>query len=98
MRPHHSKTLITALRALGVGLAALHLLPAREHIGRFFAHPSVADAWKGFGAVIAIGILLLPLAWQLRALAALGRWKWRVLPLALLALAHAVPASDHLPK
>jgi hypothetical protein len=97
MRTHQSFVL-RAARVIGIGLAALHLLPARKHLDLFFADPSLNEAWKGFGAIGAIGLLLLPLAWQLRALAAISRWKWRIVPLGVMALVHAVPAADHLPK
>jgi hypothetical protein len=89
----------TPLRWLTLGLAAMHLLPATHHLGRFFAEPSVADAWKGFGAVGAVVFLALPTRVQARSLAAL--WSKRGLGAALalgLAFVHVVPATDHVPR
>src|SRR6185312_6152414 len=92
-------TRTTPLRWITIGLAAMHVLPARHHLGDFFANPSLGDAWKGFGAIFAIGLLAMPT----RVLARIGSalWKRRVLGAIVafgLAVVHAVPAADHLPR
>jgi len=88
------------LRCITFGLAFVHTFPARRHLGAFFAHPSLDEAWKGFGALLAIGLYLLPVRVQARGLAAL--WRERRVALGIggfvLAVAHVVPAYDHLPK
>jgi hypothetical protein len=81
------------LRAIAIGLAALHLLPARKHMALFFDHPSIEEAWKGFGAIFAIAVLLSPSFMGL-----LSRLNWRGVFFGVLAIVHAVPAADHLPK
>ena len=83
------------LRGITIALAAMHLLPARHHLADFFASPSMSDAWKGFGALVAITLLALPQRFQAR-LAALV-WKYRAIGV-VIAAAHVVPALDHLPK
>jgi hypothetical protein len=89
----------TPLRWLTLGLAAMHLLPATHHLGRFFAEPSIADAWKGFGAVGAAAFLSLPTHVQARWLAVLWRRRVRGAAIAFaLAFVHVVPASDHVPR
>ena len=91
------------LVALRVGLAALafvHSYPARKHLAAFVAAPSLGEAWKGIGAAIAVVLYLLPPRLHARALGAL--WARRRIALVaggwLFAIAHAVPAADHLPK
>jgi hypothetical protein len=88
------------LRLLTLGLAFVHTFPARKHLTAFFEKPSLAEAWEGFGALIAIGIYLLPVRVQAKALSTLWREHRVVLRAAgvLLAAAHAVPAVDHLPR
>lgn len=78
------------LRVLGFALAAMHLFPAKKHLALFFEQPSFGEAWKGFGAILAIAILIAP--------GPLRRWKWRGIAFGLLAVVHAVPAYDHVPR
>ncbi len=85
----------TYLRGITLALAAMHSLPARHHLADFFAGPNPADAWKGFGALGAIALLVLPQRIQAR-LATLV-WKYRLIGV-VIAVAHVVPALDHLPK
>jgi hypothetical protein len=61
------------LRAAGIALAAVHLVPAIDHVPAFFAAPSWADAWRGFGSSIAVAWFLVPLPLQARLLSFLGR-------------------------
>jgi hypothetical protein len=89
----------TKLSWLALGLAAMHLLPARHHLGDFLVAPSVGDAWKGFGAALAVLVLMLPTGVQARLARML--WKHRVAGVVMssaLAVAHLVPATDHVPK
>jgi hypothetical protein len=88
------------LRSLTLALACVHAFPARRHLAAFFAMPSLSEGWKGFGAAIAVILYLLPVATQTRGLTALWRRKAYVLRIAgvVLAMAHAVPAADHLPR
>ncbi len=77
----------------------MHVLPARHHLGDFLAHPSLADAWKGFGAVFAMAVLALPT--RVHARIAVALWRHRALGAAVgvgIAVVHAVPAADHLPR
>jgi hypothetical protein len=63
------------------------------------AHPSWSDAWKGLGALVAVGIYLLPVRVQARGLKAL--WHRRAVVAAVtwaLAAVHAVPLAEHLPR
>jgi hypothetical protein len=89
-----------ALRGILLVLAVAHSLPARKHLALFFAEPSWTEAWKGFGAALAVGLYLLPVRTYARALA--SAWAHhRALLIGvgwLLAIVHAVPAADHLPK
>src|SRR5581483_1207399 len=78
------------LRALGFALAAMHLLPAKKHLALFLEHFSFGEAWKGFGAVLAVAVLVAP--------GPLWRSKWRGLVFGVLAVVHAVPAYDHVPR
>jgi hypothetical protein len=88
------------LRALTLALAFLHAFPANKHLTLWLAHPSVDEAWKGFGAVLAIALYMMPVGWQARALGHLWRQRRTALVAAgiVLAMVHAVPASDHLPR
>jgi hypothetical protein len=81
-------------------LALVHTFPARKHLAAFFEAPSMHEAWKGFGALVAIGIYLLPVSLQARGLKALWRKRRNVLRASavLLVVVHAVPAFDHLPR
>ena len=82
-----------------VALAALHVLPAKKHLALFFAHPGIDEAWKGFGAALAVLFYLAPYRWVARAFG----WLWRERRAALraggfvLAAVHLVPACDHIP-
>jgi hypothetical protein len=88
------------LRLTTLALAFVHTFPARKHLLAFFERPSLDEAWEGFGALLAIALYLLPVRIQARGLHAL----WREHPFllraggVLLAVAHAVPAVDHLPR
>jgi hypothetical protein len=88
------------LRTLTLALAVLHAFPAKAHLAAFFATPSWTDGWKGFGALCAIALYLLPPTYQARGL----HFLWSRHPSALrvagfvLAVAHAFPATDHLPR
>jgi hypothetical protein len=88
------------LRTLTLALAFLHALPARKHLVAFIAIPSWTEGWKGIGAALAVALYLLPVRIQARALQHL--WRRRALALrvagVVLAVAHAVPAADHLPR
>jgi hypothetical protein len=88
------------VRCLSLGMAFVHTFPARKHLTAFFAAPSLGESWKGFGALVAIAIYLLPTSVQARALSAAWRRRRAVLGACgvILALAHGVPALDHLPR
>jgi hypothetical protein len=80
-------------------LAYVHTFPATKHLAAFAHSPSLSEAWKGFGALGAVCLYLLPLRSQVRLLRAL--WRRRRVLAALtwvLAATHAVPALDHLPR
>jgi hypothetical protein len=87
------------LRAVLALLAFVHLFPAKKHLAAFVAAPSLDEAWKGFGAIAAIAIYLLPIRVHARVLGALWRDRRMVLSLAgwTLVCVHLVPALDHLP-
>jgi hypothetical protein len=91
---------ITVLRLGTLALACVHAFPAQKHLLAFFEKPSLEEAWKGFGALVAIALYLLPVAVQARGLTQLWRGHRVLLRVAgvLLAAVHAVPASDHLPR
>jgi len=88
------------LRAVTLTLAFVHTFPARKHLALFVAAPSWTEGWKGIGALVAIALYLLPVSLQARGLALLWRRRASMLRVAgvVLAVAHAVPASDHLPR
>ncbi len=89
------------LRLMTLALAFVHTFPARKHLLAFFERPSLTEAWEGFGALLAVALYLLPVGVQARALNVLWREHHRLLLRAcglLLAIAHAVPAADHLPR
>jgi hypothetical protein len=88
------------LRLLTLALAYLHTYPAYRHLSAFFDQPSLDEAWKGFGAVVSIGLYLLPVRVQARALSRLWRDHRGLLRAVgiVLAMVHAVPAADHLPR
>ncbi|MDB4937568.1 MAG: hypothetical protein JWP87_4540 [Labilithrix sp.] len=86
------------LTFLGFSLAFIHLFPARKHLVLFLEAPSLSEAWKAFGAVVAIALLALPRALQRRLIHAI--WRERRVASALgllLALVHLVPMLDHVP-
>jgi hypothetical protein len=88
------------LRAATIVLALVHTFPARKHLAAFVERPSFTEGWEGFGALVAIALYLLPVRTQARALGALWRQRRGALQALayLLALVHAVPAADHLPR
>jgi hypothetical protein len=88
------------LRLLTALLAIAHTFPAKKHLALFFAAPSLAEAYKGFGALAAVVLYLLPVGLQARGLTFLWHEQRRVVRLLGLALAaiHAVPAFDHVPR
>jgi hypothetical protein len=90
---------LSILRVLTLGMAFVHSFPACRHIGLFVEAHSLSEGWKGLGALVAIGLYLLPVDVQARALATL--WNGYRTPLRivsmLLIVAHAVPAFEHVP-
>jgi hypothetical protein len=88
------------VRAATFVLALVHTFPARKHLAAFVDRPSFTEGWEGFGALVAIALYLLPVRTQARALGALWRERRGVLRALtlLLAVVHAVPAADHLPR
>jgi hypothetical protein len=99
-RPPGAVRKAVMLRAATFALALLHTFPARKHLASFVQNPCLTAGWKGFGALAAVVVLALPGHIQLAMLCA-ARRRHRVLLQAagaLLAAAHTVPASDHLPR
>jgi hypothetical protein len=89
----------TLVRVLALALAFAHTFPARGHLAAFFERPTLADGWKGFGALAAVSLYVLPVEWQARGLAALWRRRrWLRSVAWSLALVHMVPLLDHLPR
>jgi hypothetical protein len=88
------------LRALTLALAFVHSFPAQKHLAAFARVGTLGEAWKGFGALCAVGLYLLPLELHVRGLRALWRERRMALRVAgaVLAAVHAVPAFDHLPR
>lgn len=89
-----------AVRAALLGLAFVHTFPARKHLVLLFERPTLDEVWKGLGAAIAVGLYLLPLKTYVRVLGVVWS-RWRVALVVAgwtLAVVHAVPAADHLPK
>jgi len=88
------------LRLSTFALAYVHTFPARKHLIAFYERPSWMEAWEGFGALFAVALYLLPVSVQARALTTLWQERRPVLRACglLLALVHAVPAADHLPR
>jgi phosphatidylglycerophosphate synthase len=88
------------VRALTFALAFVHTFPAKKHVLAFAAAPSWSEGWKVFGAIVAIGLYLLPVSVQSRGLTRLWqeRRAWLRAAAITLAAAHLVPASDHLPR
>jgi hypothetical protein len=72
-----------ALRALGVGLAAAHAVPALDHLPRFIGAMSWADGWRGIGASLAVLWFATPLPVQARVIHAIAAFggvsPWRIL-------------------
>jgi hypothetical protein len=88
-----------AVRLVTLGLAFAHLFPAKKHLALFVAHPSLGDGWRGFGALMAIALYLLPPTTQARLLVGLwtrARTTLRIAGL-VLAAAHAGAALEYLP-
>jgi hypothetical protein len=87
-------------RVVTLVLAYVHTFPARRHIGEFLTQPSWLEGWKGFGALAAVFIYLLPPLEQARALRALWNRQKTALRVAgaVLSVVHLVPAFDHIPK
>ncbi len=80
-------------------LAWLHTFPARKHLAELAAAPSLDEAWKGLGALLAVIVFLLPGELARGALRRAGRWPGMVTTsLFVLAIVHLVPAVDHLPR
>lgn len=89
---------LSLLRVVLAVLAVAHVYPARRHLGLFWAEPSVGEAWKGFGPLLAIALFCMPVAWYARGLRALVRRRvWFFAISGVLVAAHLVPATDHLP-
>jgi hypothetical protein len=88
------------LRSATLTLAFVHTFPAHTHLAALLQTPTLADAWKGFGALLAVGLYLLPVGVQARGLAALWRRRRGLLRAGalLLVVVHAVPACDHVPR
>jgi hypothetical protein len=88
------------IRAGTALLAFAHLFPMQKHLTLFAVTPSIAEAWKGFGAAAAIALYvlsprtqatILSVAWR-KARSGLVALGW------LLAAAHLVPVLNHLPR
>jgi hypothetical protein len=56
-----------------VALVVVHAIPALDHVPSFLHDPTWADAWRGFGAAVAVVWFTLPTPTQARALAVLAR-------------------------
>lgn len=79
-------------------IAVAHTFPLRRHLGLFAEAPSLGEAWKGFGPLVAIALCFVPVRWYARGVALLRARPWGAfLATTLLILAHLVPAFDHLP-
>ncbi len=87
-------------RALTLALAFVHTFPAQKHLVALLHTPSFGEAWKGIGALCAVALYLLPLPVQVRGLRLLWQKRRGLLRAGgfVLAIAHAVPASDHIPR
>lgn len=95
------------LPAVRAALAVVHCFPARKHLAALVAARHLADvaseAWKGLGAAAIVAVLLAPrpLSRPLIRLT-IGSSERRpthaALLVLLLAVAHFVPAEDHLPR
>ncbi len=86
------------IRPLLLGLALMHLLPATHHGRDLLASPNASDAWKAIGAAMAVGLLAMPTPWLVKLVGHTMKWRSVSVAAALLAIAHVVPAADHLPK
>lgn len=89
---------ITIFSLATIGLALLHVLPARHHLADMASRFNLSDAWKGIGAAVAIAVLALPFENQAKVVAFLKRRKWLGAAALLLVVVHLVPAADHVPK
>lgn len=81
-----------------IGIALLHIFPARKHLAAFFLAPSLDESWKGFGALLAMAFLVAPMRLQARAIGELSRRNVLFVAMGCLAVLHLVPAFDHLPR
>ncbi len=81
-----------------IGIALLHIFPARKHLAALLLEPSLGESWKGVGALVAIAFLAAPMRLQARAIGELSRRGALIVVMALLAIVHLVPAFDHLPR
>jgi hypothetical protein len=87
------------IRPLLLGLALMHLLPVTHHGRELLAAPSLGDAWKTVGASAAVLLLAMPTPWLMKLVGrTLNRGRTVSVLATLLAIAHVVPAADHLPK
>jgi hypothetical protein len=69
---HLVRRRLAFLLASGV-LVAAHLVPASDHLPRFFVHPTWGDCWRGTLSALAIGWFVAPLDVQARIVQALRR-------------------------
>ncbi len=89
---------VSLLRVVLGVLAFVHTYPSQRHLALLWAKPSVGEAWKGVGALVAICVCCMPVAWYARGLRALVKRRTSFfLITAVLVAAHLVPATDHLP-
>ena len=87
------------IRPLLLGLAVMHVLPATHHGRDLLAAPNAGDAWKAIGASAAVLLLTMPTPWLMKLVRRTqSRWHTVSVAATLLAIAHVVPAADHLPK
>jgi hypothetical protein len=61
------------LRAGGLVLAAVHAVPAFDHLPRFVESFGWYDAWRGIGSALALAWFLMPVPFQAGLIGALAR-------------------------
>ncbi|MGH7439931.1 MAG: hypothetical protein ACRENE_29940 [Polyangiaceae bacterium] len=61
------------LKAMALGLVAVHAVPLSDHLPRFVASGAWADAWRGMGSALAIVWFVTPVSQQAAVLSALRR-------------------------